>query len=100
MPYRPNQYRPPGQGPRPPRHAARVEASGFYSARAWVRLRAAFILANPLCTACLARDVVTASDTVHHKVERLADPSLSLDWGNLEALCKSCHSSLHKRKHR
>lgn len=39
---------------------------------------------------------------VHHKVwltkERIQEPSLTLSWNNLEALCQDCHNKEHHKK--
>ena len=60
---------------------------------AWRRCRAAFLAANPLCTDCLERRRYRASVEAHHIVKVRDDPSRRLDWDNLMALCKPCHSA-------
>lgn len=85
---------------RPPLAPARVasveEGKAFYSTARWRRLRAAFLRAHPLCSDCEAGGRVTASEIAHHKREVAHSPGQALDWGNLEALCKSCHNRRHK----
>jgi 5-methylcytosine-specific restriction enzyme A len=71
---------------------ARQEAKNFYSSTPWRRLRAAYLDAHPLCVDCRKRNWLTEATEVHHIVKREADPSLALEWSNLEGLCKACHS--------
>lgn len=52
----------------------------------WRKVRAKFIYENPLCNRC-----ENWATEVHHKI-RLAEGGGS-EVVNLEALCKSCHSS-------
>ena len=53
-----------------------------------------------LCERCYADGKITAGDEVHHKIrltpENLGDPSIALNWDNLELLCKDCHIKEHK----
>lgn len=39
---------------------------------------------------------------MHHKIhltpENLNDPSITLNWANLELLCKPCHDAEHERE--
>jgi 5-methylcytosine-specific restriction protein A len=60
---------------------------------AWKKIRAAFLKANPLCELCRERGRFTPATLVHHK-RKLTDGGTN-DWSNLQALCDSCHSSLH-----
>jgi 5-methylcytosine-specific restriction endonuclease McrA len=43
--------------------------------------------------------LIVPGDEVHHKIrltpENLADPQISLNWDNLELLCKQCHMEEH-----
>lgn len=56
---------------------------------AWRRLRASVLSEQPLCKHCMARGyVVTASEVDHAD----GDPSNN-ERGNLQSLCKPCHSS-------
>lgn len=64
----------------------------FYSGKRWRRLRAAKLQNEPLCAKCFKQGKVTAANEVHHVKPRLQHPELSYEWGNLECLCKSCHS--------
>ena len=52
-----------------------------------------------LCERCLKRGIISSADVVHHKVplteETVNDLNLSLNWGNLQALCRKCHAEVH-----
>jgi 5-methylcytosine-specific restriction protein A len=56
----------------------------------WRMISARFLQANPFC-ACGARAVL-----VHHVVERRDGGTDA--YGNLMAMCRSCHSRLHARQ--
>ena len=60
--------------------------------RNWEKLRAAFLARNPLCLFCLQAGRVTRAAEVDHIVEIAVRPDLRLEWTNLRALCKPCHS--------
>jgi 5-methylcytosine-specific restriction protein A len=64
----------------------------FYQSRAWKDLRNAFIAEHPLCAACEATGRTTPGFIVDHIIERADDPSLELEWSNLQTMCLSCHS--------
>ena len=55
-----------------------------------------------LCERCLARGLIRQGDEVHHKIrltpENINDPNISLNWENLEMLCKDCHEKEHDRR--
>ena len=55
-----------------------------------------------LCERCLARGLIRQGDEVHHKIrltpENINDPNISLNWENLEMLCKECHEKEHDRR--
>lgn len=96
MPRRAPRFQPPGVG-RPVRAASKAERDAFYSSAAWMRLRLAFLRANPVCEPCLDGGRVEPATIAHHLVERLADPARALDPTNLRAMCSSCHSLHHAR---
>lgn len=59
---------------------------------AWRRVRVAYLAENPLCADCFPHRLTPATE-VHH-VAKVADrPDLRLDFDNLKALCKACHSA-------
>jgi len=96
MPRRIPYARPPG-APMPFRTEDKSERDQFYGSSAWTRLRKIFLACHPLCEECAraGRGDVEAT-IVHHKIERLNDPSLALDWENLESSCSPCHTRRHK----
>ena len=55
-----------------------------------------------LCERCLARGLIRQGDEVHHKIrltpENINDPNISLNWENLELLCKTCHDEERERR--
>lgn len=71
------------------RTAARRIAKRFYSTAAWRRLRSSVLACRPVCERCAFAEATE----VHHRVEVRVDDALALDPGNLEALCKPCHSA-------
>lgn len=73
----------------------------FYQSKQWRKVRTAYAASvGGLCERCLARGLIVPGDEVHHKIrltpETLNDPSVALDWSNLELLCKDCHLSEHR----
>lgn len=73
----------------------RTISRGFYGSDAWRRTRAAYMEArNHICERC-----GRPARVVHHKVwldeSNIGDPSVSLNWDNLECLCQDCHNAEH-----
>ena len=52
-----------------------------------------------LCERCLAKGMYVPAVIVHHKEwltpENISDPNVTLNFGNLEALCRECHEEEH-----
>jgi len=70
----------------------------WYNCARWRRLRKAKLRVNPLCELCLAKNIVRATEEVHHiKPIDINNPDEEMiyDWGNLESLCKECHHIVH-----
>jgi 5-methylcytosine-specific restriction protein A len=61
--------------------------------RAWKKIRAAFLAANPLCEICQKTGRLTPATLAHHKKPLAEGGTNSFD--NLTALCTECHSRLH-----
>lgn len=77
----------------------------FYKSQAWKDTRAAYAKSKGyLCEVCLAKGIYRSGDIVHHKIhlspENIADPSVSLNWDNLQLVCRDCHAQLHDNKQR
>ena len=69
--------------------------------RHWIRLRAMFIRAHPLCVECEKKGVLEPAREVDHiKAFHGPDDPLRLDWENLQSLCKPCHSRKTARENR
>ena len=78
---------------------AKDYAKGFYHSKAWRDTQAAYMASQHyVCERCggVAR-------IVHHKTyitpQNINDPSITLAWTNLEALCMDCHAREHQRTH-
>ena len=79
---------------------AKEYAKKFYRSKAWLRCRAGFISSvNGLCQRCLEKGKYTPGYIVHHvrpiTPENIGDPRITLNWGNLEYLCRECHNITH-----
>ena len=80
----------------------------FYSSKIWKDCRAAYIKSvGGLCERCRKRGEIEAGSKkrpleVHHKIRLSAaninDPSVTLNWDNLELLCKDCHDEEREKK--
>ena len=83
-----------------------VEA--FYISHAWRKCRKAFAKSKGnLCERCLKRGKINPGTKkqpleTHHKIPltdaNINDPSITLNWDNLELVCKDCHEEERKRK--
>ena len=80
-------------------------AEAFYSSNAWKECRTAYKKSvGGLCERCLKNGLVVAGDIVHHKVHldltNVTDPYVTLNFDNLELLCRECHAAEHGSKKR
>ena len=78
-------------------------ARAFYTSRAWVKCSRAYRKSKGgLCERCWSKGLVVPGAEVHHKIrltpENLSDPSIALNWENLELLCKDCHTEEHSKR--
>lgn len=67
----------------------------FYRSPRWRKARAAYLeQRHHMCERC-----GRPATFVHHRVyitpENVGDPSVTLGFGNLEALCQECHNREH-----
>lgn len=74
---------------------AKDYSRAFYNGAKWKRTQAAFMASkNYVCERC-----GSPAKIVHHKTYlnpgNINDPSISLSWDNLEALCQECHNREH-----
>lgn len=75
----------------------------FYSSQVWNNCRAAYMnQVNHLCERCLKHGLIVPAEIVHHKIEltpsNITNPDITLNFNNLEAVCRECHSDIHKRR--
>lgn len=80
---------------------SRQEKQEFYNTQAWKNTRKAYASSvGGLCEQCLRAGIYSPGEIVHHKThltpENLNDPTIALDWSNLELLCRKCHANAHK----
>lgn len=78
-------------------------AEGFYKGKAWQDCRNAYLKSKQgLCEKCLSRGIIKGAEIVHHKIhispDNIGNPDISLNWDNLECLCRDCHAEEHTRK--
>lgn len=74
------------------RDPARV---AFYHSKQWKATQAAYMaMSHGICERC-----GRAAKIVHHKVhineQNINDPTVTLNFDNLEALCQECHNAEH-----
>ena len=75
-------------------------ARAFYKSAAWEACRRAYLKkVASLCERCLKEGRYTPAEIVHHKIyltaENIKDPSVALNFDNLEALCMEHHNREH-----
>jgi 5-methylcytosine-specific restriction endonuclease McrA len=77
----------------------------FYGSTQWQDCRTAYMkYRHGLCEDCLAKGIFTPAEIVHHVIELTPDnidnPNITLSFGNLRAVCRSCHLEEHGLKKR
>ena len=80
----------------------------FYTSWIWRKCRKTFAESKGnLCERCMKRGVIEPGSRdrpleVHHKIpltaDNVTDPEISLNWENLELLCKTCHDQERERR--
>lgn len=80
-------------------------AASFYKSKAWQSCRAAYLeKTGGLCEDCLAKGIYTPAEIVHHVVpideQNITDPNVTLNFGNLKAVCRECHAVEHGARQR
>lgn len=70
-------------------------AYGFYKSRAWIKCRDGYMKSKYyICEKCGKTAVI-----VHHKrfitPMNINDPTITLNWDNLQAVCIECHNKIH-----
>ena len=80
-------------------------ARTFYSSKAWKDTRTAYAkYRHNLCELCLAKGIYKPGVIVHHKIhidpQTINDPTVTLNWDNLQLVCRDCHAMIHDRRQR
>ena len=67
----------------------------FYRGKAWRQLSKSFLMSKYyICERC-GRPAEIAHHKIHLTAGNVIDPDISLNPGNLEALCIDCHNTEH-----
>lgn len=79
---------------------AKPFARQFYSSKAWQTCRNEYAKrVGLLCENCLRQGIYKPGVIVHHKIEldpvNIENPEISLNFENLELLCRDCHAKIH-----
>lgn len=79
--------------------------ASFYNTQAWQTCRAAYLKSRGgLCEVCLSQGLIVPAEAVHHRthitVQNMDDPNITLNWNNLQALCRDHHAMMHKGERR
>ena len=57
-----------------------------------------------LCENCLRKGIYRPAEIVHHKIElnpvNIENPEITLNFENLEAVCRQCHDEYHDNRGR
>jgi len=74
---------------------ANKQVERFYKSKAWQKTRNTYIIyKNGKCERCESAGVI-----VHHKfyitAQNINDPNITLNFDNLELLCRQCHNKEH-----
>lgn len=80
-------------------------AKSFYTSRAWKNCRRAYAASvGGLCEECKGKGLVVPGEIVHHKTEltpqNINDASVTLNWDNLELVCREHHAQAHGARQR
>ena len=76
-------------------------ARAFYSSKVWQECRNEYAKRRGhLCERCLSRGLYVPGIIVHHKIELTPEnidrPDVTLNFDNLELLCRDCHAEVHE----
>ena len=80
---------------------ARDFAGNFYKRQEWKNCRSSYLASvGGLCERCLSVGEYRPAEIVHHTIyldeSNINNPSYTLNWNNLEALCRECHAKEHE----
>lgn len=79
---------------------AKEFSAEFYGSPQWKKCRDGFKASKKwLCERCLAKGLIVPGVIAHHIVEltpdNVNDPSVALNYSNLQLLCRECHAEVH-----
>ena len=103
MPWKPQQYVPPGMKSARERvrdyenTPERRADKAFYNSKLWRDFRRWFIGLHPLCVECEKQNRMTPTEHVDHIIDRKKAPDRTFDETNVQPLCGSCHTKKHNR---
>jgi 5-methylcytosine-specific restriction enzyme A len=69
----------------------------FYKTTVWRKTRTVFLAAFPFCAICERAGRLTVATEVDH-VQAIRQGGDRLEWPNLQALCKPCHSAKTRKE--
>lgn len=77
-------------------------AKAFYLSPQWRACRDGYVKSvGGLCERCYRKGLISPAEIVHHKVyitqQNINDQKITLNWDNLEALCRKCHEAEHRK---
>ena len=80
-------------------------AKRLYKSKQWQHTRDAYLKSKGgLCERCYAEGRIVPAAIVHHKIyispENIDNPFITLDWNNLEAICREHHAQEHELGHK
>lgn len=78
-------------------------ARDFYSSATWQRARNSYAQSKAwLCEIHKAAGDIVPGEIVHHKTEltpeNINDASVTLNFDNLQLVCRDCHAAIHNGK--
>ena len=76
-------------------------AKAFYLSPEWRKCRDAYISSvGGLCERCYKKGRIEPGVIVHHKrmitEDNIGNPDITLNWDNLELVCRDCHADAHR----
>lgn len=76
-------------------------AEKFYKSKQWKKCRELYAASvGGLCEVCEQNGKIVAGEIVHHKIfltpENIDRPEITMDWKNLQLVCRDCHAAAHK----
>lgn len=74
----------------------------FYNTKAWQHCRDSYRASvGGLCERCYKKGLIVPGEIVHHKIhitpKNVNDPNITLNFDNLELLCRDCHGAEHAK---